>query len=117
MLQMPSRVVHQDVGLWGADAGEFEPRRFLAENRGKRAKDVCFRAFGGGKTLCPGRHFATNEVLAVVAVFVARLEMRVAGGGEWVMPTGEGTNVAAVVMEPDGDVEVEVSGREGVEGV
>lgn len=117
MLQIPSRVIHQDAALWGSDVAEFDPRRFLAENKANRARDVCFRAFGGGKTLCPGRHFATNEVLAVVAVFVARLDMKAAGGGKWEMPTSQNTNVAAVVMEPDVDVDVEITLREGMEGV
>ncbi len=115
MVQMPSRVLHQDPALWGSDAADFDPRRFLAENKENRAKDVCFRAFGGGKTLCPGRHFATNEVLAVVAVFVARLDLKPVG--EWEMPTSNNTNVAAVVMQPDVDVEVEVTVRKGMEGV
>jgi cytochrome P450 len=117
MLQMPSRVIHQDTTLWGSDAAEFNPRRFLPENRQNRPKDVCFRAFGGGKTLCPGRHFATNEVLAVVAVFLARLDMKPIGTGGWKTPACDNTNVAAVVMEPDVDVEVEVSVRKGMEGV
>ncbi|KAK3319677.1 putative cytochrome P450 [Cercophora scortea] len=121
MLQMPSRVIHQDTSLWGADAAEFNPRRFLAEEKANRPRDVCFRAFGGGKTLCPGRHFATNEILATVALFVARLDMwPVSGSGEatgWKIPTSANTNVAAVVMEPDEDIEVEVRMRKGFEGV
>jgi cytochrome P450 len=64
---------------------------------------VCFRVFGGGKTLCPGRHFATNEVLAVVAMFIVRLDMTPVGG-EWKFLTIANTNVAAVVMELDDDI-------------
>ncbi|ROW15034.1 hypothetical protein VPNG_03350 [Cytospora leucostoma] len=116
MLQMPSRIVHQDAGLWGGDVADFSPRRFLPEEKRNRPSDVCFRAFGGGKTLCPGRHFATNEILAVVAVFIARLDLAPVGG-EWRAPTTANTNVAAVVMEPDHDVQVEVKTREGFEGV
>lgn len=115
MLQMPSRVIHQDASLWGSNAGEFYPRRFLPEEKKKRPGDVCFRAFGGGKTLCPGRHFATNETLAVVAVFVSRFDMTPVEG-KWRAPTTANTNVAAVVMEPDEDVPVEIRTREGFEG-
>lgn len=115
MLQMPSRVIHQDASLWGNNVTEFEPRRFLPEEK-DRPRNAYFRAFGGGKTLCPGRHFATNEVLAVVAVFVARLDMKPVGG-EWKHPTTLNTNVAAVIMEPDDDIEVEIKTREGFEGV
>lgn len=116
MLQMPSRIIHQDSGLWGADVAEFNPRRFLPEEKQNRPRDVCFRTFGGGKTLCPGRHFATNEVLAVVAVFIARLDMKPVRG-DWKLPTTANTNVAAVIMEPDDDVQVEITTRQGFEGV
>lgn len=107
ILQMPSRVVHQDVSLWGGSVGEFNPRRFLAEEKGNRPSDHCFRPFGGGKTLCPGPHFATNEVLAVVALFISRFEMKPVDG-RWELPTTVKTN-AAVMMEPDNDVEVEIT--------
>lgn len=116
MLQMPSRIIHQDSSLWGADVADFRPRRFLPEEKQNRPRDVCFRAFGGGKTLCPGRHFATNEVLAVVAVFIARLDMKPVEGG-WKLPTTANTNVAAVIMEPDDDIQVEIKTRQGFEDV
>lgn len=116
MLQMPSRIIHQDVNLWGSNVDDFNPRRFLPEEKKSRPRDVCFRAFGGGKTLCPGRHFATNEVLAAVAVFIARLDMSPVEG-EWKLPTTANTNVAAVVMEPDNDIQVEIKTRQGFEDV
>lgn len=116
MVQIPSRVIHQDSNLWGSNVADFNPRRFLLEEKKNRPGDVCFRAFGGGKTLCPGRHFATNEILAVVAVFIARLDMRPVGG-EWKLPSTLNTNIAAVVMEPDADIEVEIQSRPGFEEV
>ncbi|KAI9154727.1 Cytochrome P450 monooxygenase nodJ [Paramyrothecium foliicola] len=114
LLQMPSRIIHQDAGLWGNDVADFNPYRFLPSEKHNRPRDVCFRAFGGGKTLCPGRHFATNEVLAVVAIFIARLDMKPVSG-EWQLPSTNNTNVAAVVMEPDNDLQVEIQLREGFE--
>ena len=118
MLQMPSRVIHTDASLWGPSVSEFNPRRFLASEKANRPKDTAFRSFGGGKTLCPGRHFATNEVLAVVAVFIARFDMEPVDGEKgWEMPTCANTNVAAVVMEPDTDIGVRIEGREGFESV
>jgi cytochrome P450 len=116
MLQMPSRIIHQDASLWGDDVDEYNPSRFLPEQKKNRSRDVCFRAFGGGKTLCPGRHFATNEILAVVATFVARFDMQPTEG-EWKLPTVMNTNVAAVVMQPDYDINVEIKIRQGFEDV
>ncbi|EON98688.1 putative cytochrome p450 protein [Phaeoacremonium minimum UCRPA7] len=116
MLQMPSRVIHQNADLWGANVTDFNPRRFLPEEKQNRPRDVCFRAFGGGKTLCPGRHFATNEILAVVAVFIARLDLTPVKG-VWKAPTTNNTNIATVIMEPDDDIQVVVKTRPGFEGV
>lgn len=115
MIQMPSRVVHSDSSLWGPDAEDFNPRRFMKDGgKSNRAPSAAFRAFGGGSSLCPGRHFATNEVLAVASMFIMRYDMAPLSG-EWRLPTVEKTNVAAVVMEPDTDVEVVVSRRNGYE--
>ncbi|OTA56766.1 putative cytochrome P450 [Hypoxylon sp. EC38] len=111
MLQMPSRIIHQDAELWGPNVADFNPRRFLAEEKQNRPRGICFWAFGGGKTLCPGRHFATNEILAVVALFIVRLDIKPTYG-EWKLPTTANTNVAAVVMEPDEDIGVEIKTRQ-----
>lgn len=37
--------------------------------------------------------------------------------GEWKLPTTMNTNIAAVVMQPDYDVEVEIKTRQGFEDV
>ncbi|KAL2017349.1 hypothetical protein VTK56DRAFT_2272 [Thermocarpiscus australiensis] len=42
MLQMPSRVIHQDANLWGSDASDFNPRRFMDEEKRNRPPSVCF---------------------------------------------------------------------------
>jgi cytochrome P450 len=120
MIQMPSRVIHKDASMWGSDVDEFNARRFMKDQKhktehGKRPNAAAFRAFGGGTTLCPGRHFATNEILALVSMFVMRFDM-VPTAGTWSMPDTNNTNVAAVVMEPDTDVEVEISQRKGLNG-
>lgn len=119
MVQMPSRVIHTNQSIWGKDVNTFNPRRFMKNNvhqikGGKRPNPTAFRAFGGGTTLCPGRHFATTEILAVVTMFVMRYDM-IPTAGDWSMPTTKKTNVAAVVMEPDYDVNVEVFPRRGFE--
>ena len=122
MVQMPSRIVHKDSSLWGTDVNDFNPRRFMKDpgaqktdsGAKKRPSAAAFRAFGGGTTLCPGRHFATNEVLAVTAMFVPRYDM-VPVAGAWSMPSTESSNMAGFIMEPDMDIEVEVSVRKGFE--
>ncbi|GAM89081.1 hypothetical protein ANO11243_071160 [Dothideomycetidae sp. 11243] len=111
MLQMPTRVIHENDKLWG-DTG-FLPRRFLKESEPK-PRDMWFRAWGGGKTLCPGRHFATTMVVAVVALFAARLDMKPIKG-TWPLPTAAKSGMTAGIMQPDYDVEVEITSRPGYE--
>ncbi|KAK4189459.1 cytochrome P450 [Podospora australis] len=119
MLQMPARVLHTDPNNWGPTVDEFDPRRFLpssSDNKNRPRKDTCYRPFGGGKTLCPGRHFATNEVLAAVSLAVARFDMKPVKG-KWELPSAHNTSAATVIMEPDFDLDVEVATRKGFEDV
>jgi cytochrome P450 len=119
LIQMPSRVIHADGAIWGTDVADFNPRRFLKEEKpktpnGKRPSPIAFRAFGGGATLCPGRHFATNEILTIVTMFVMRFDMKPVTG-DWSLPTTHNTNIVSTMMEPDTDIEVEITLREGFE--
>ncbi|KAL8827930.1 MAG: hypothetical protein Q9170_006812 [Blastenia crenularia] len=117
---MPSQVVHTDPMVWGPSVDEFDANRFRKDTKkpvqagNKKISPHAFRSFGGGTTLCPGRHFATTEILAMVAMMVMRYELHPVGG-EWVVPTTRNTNVVAGMMTPDTDVEVEVVMRRGYE--
>lgn len=49
---------------------------------GPKSKEIqnrmlALRPFGGGTTLCPGRHFATNEILGGIAALMLRLDVEV----------------------------------------
>ncbi|KAK3316322.1 cytochrome P450 [Apodospora peruviana] len=80
---------------------------------------AAFRAFGGGKTLCPGRHFATNEILAFVAMIVLTFDLEPAEsgkqrGGEKIRAPAKEDGVLPVhILEPKEDVMVRVVVRDG----
>lgn len=122
LLQMPSRIIHADQEHWGIDAQIFNPYRFMKEPQNqevnhsarKRPAPAAFRAFGGGTTLCPGRHFATNEILAVTAMLALRYDM-VPVKETWSLPSTNNSNMTLSIMEPDTDVEVDVTVRKGFE--
>lgn len=63
MVMIPARTNNTDPNLFGDNADDFVADRFLRDPAS--LKHV--RAFGGGHTLCPGRHFANNEIVAFVA--------------------------------------------------
>jgi len=56
------------------DPGAFKHDRFLGPGGEALAKGI--RVFGGGTSMCPGRHFARREVKSFVALAFARFEWR-----------------------------------------
>lgn len=110
IIQMPAAVVHADPTFWGPDTNDFDPDRFLFR---EKQHPAAFQAWGGGHSLCPGRHFASTEILAVVAMFVLRYEMEPVGGLWLVESKG---NLVSAITDPRRDVEVFVSTRKGFEG-
>jgi cytochrome P450 len=77
----------------------------------KGVHPAAFRAFGGGKTLCPGRHFATHEILAFVAMIVLTVDLEAEGGGKIVVPEKEDGVMPVHILEPKTDVRVKVRVR------
>ena len=75
-----------------------------------------FRAFGGGATLCPGRHFATCTILATVALILLRAEISPVDAtgseeGKWKEMDQAGGRLASTVPPPDGDLNVQIVPR------
>ncbi|KAK3332098.1 cytochrome P450 [Cercophora scortea] len=127
VVQIAGGVVHADRRVWGENADGFDYKRFLSsaavgdndndngKGNGKSVHPAAFRAFGGGKTLCPGRHFATREVVALVAMFVLMFDLEAVDGGLLVVPEKEDGALPVHILEPKGgDVQVMIRRREGV---
>ncbi|KAI8960458.1 cytochrome P450 [Daldinia sp. FL1419] len=132
VVQIAGGVIHADQRIWGADASDFNPKRFLDKtnsNSDAEATDpgsgtkprtkqsnafhpAAFRAFGGGKTLCPGRHFAMNEILAFVALVVLQFDMKPARGGKIDVPPKNDGVLPVHILEPVRAVEVVISKRQ-----
>ncbi|KAK3679793.1 hypothetical protein LTR78_000169 [Recurvomyces mirabilis] len=146
VVTVAANVLHFRPEIWGQDVAEFRPRRFLSqhgggvkvdgvaggefEGKGKVLHDPAatfrdgngklhpgaFRTFGGGNNICPGRHLAANEILAIIGLFVAGFEVSMVDGSPYVGPPYEKMKVIAGVHKPAHDVEVCVRRREGCEG-
>jgi cytochrome P450 len=72
VIMLPARPYHMDPEIFGDDAADFVPDRFTRDEsldpRKKNPGIKAVRPFGGGQTLCPGRHFAFYEITAFVAL-------------------------------------------------
>ena len=114
IVQMPSAPVHYNTKMWGPDATSFNARRFLKTNEVAASKGA-FKAWGGGATICPGRHFAAAEVTGILAMMVARFDVEPTAG-KWVWPKVDWGRVASSIHPPKGDVSVKIKARPGFEG-
>ncbi|TVY90133.1 7-alpha-hydroxycholest-4-en-3-one 12-alpha-hydroxylase [Lachnellula willkommii] len=108
-VMIPGPVQHTSTSTWGPNVNEFDHRRFLPKN--KRHNPVAFRAFGGGTTLCPGRHFASTEILAFTALLILRFEVAPADG-IWTRLTTDKAALWETTPVPDEDIKVKISPRD-----
>ncbi|KAK3315648.1 cytochrome P450 [Apodospora peruviana] len=125
-VQMPTAYIHTDPTTWGSDAEQFDAERFLEgkvkrlsrEERTKR--NAAFRPFGGGNVMCPGRHFASHEVLGFVGTVFLGWDMEpVVDGNEekggWKVPEMDRSKLPLTSLKPATDVKVRLVRREGWE--
>jgi cytochrome P450 len=119
-VQMPTAFIHADPNTWGADADVFRSERFLnskslpKSEQSKRA--AAYKPFGGGVTLCPGRHFAFHEVISFACSVLLGMEMTPIGG-VWKLPKKDKSKMPLTSLKPVSDLQVEMSRRQGWENV
>ncbi|KAK2596476.1 hypothetical protein N8I77_013364 [Diaporthe amygdali] len=111
MLMISAPVQHTDTAAWGSDANQFDHTRFVHKSGQKKPNRVAFRAFGGGHVLCPGRHFASTEIMALAALLVLQFDV-VPIVGEWIEPTWKNSPIQAGFPIPDEDIDVEIRPRD-----
>ncbi|KAF7125611.1 hypothetical protein CNMCM5793_001850 [Aspergillus hiratsukae] len=97
LVQIPATAIHSDPNIWGPDAEIFDPERFhVAPNKVHPSAN---RTFGGGNTLCPGRHLASDEVLEVTAMFLSTFNVGFEAEPSW--PRRDETNMLSVIKPRD----------------
>ncbi|KAK8130862.1 cytochrome p450 protein [Apiospora sp. TS-2023a] len=119
VIQIAGSVMHANSLLWGDNVAGFHPERFLQTDAGSNssekstAKQNGFRAFGGGKTLCPGRHFAMNEIQAFVILVVLQFDLRPVSGDRLKVPKKNDKILPVHILEPEEPVRARLQLRSG----
>ena len=57
--------LHENRDVFGHNVHKFDPNRFL--ERPELSRSSSFKPFGGGRTYCPGRVFAMQEIFSFIA--------------------------------------------------
>lgn len=72
-----AKVAHEMSDVWGTDALDFNPERFLGEvgKDTEKKRRAAYMPFGGGAHLCPGRNFAFAEILGLISALVLGYEI------------------------------------------
>jgi cytochrome P450 len=128
IIQIASGVIHMDQEIWGPDAGDFNPRRFIpaSESAAEKAStaplprnvpSAAYRAFGGGSVICPGRHFAQSEIVGFVAMVVMSFDFKNPSGGMIELPKRNNEVIPLAVMKPSAECKVIITRRKGMENV
>ncbi len=107
----PVRPHHWDADIWGPDVEEFVPDRFIRESTNGLIKGDAklTRPFGGGASLCPGRFFASNEIISFVGAILLKYDIRLEVGETIPRPN---LNVPSLAFSaPMNDVEAVITKR------
>jgi cytochrome P450 len=122
VVQISGGIIHKDESTWGADALEFNPRRFMEDKVGAKTEEngtekpgqihpAAFRSFGGGTTLCPGRHFATSEILGLAALLLLTFDIQLPNAGKTAIPAKKDNVLPIHILEPERPVKVRIAPR------
>ena len=108
-LIMPNRPMHFNEASRGPWAKEFRSDRFSSQSR---APPGTFRGFGGGSSLCPGRHFAMTGILTTLVMALLRYDIEPVADS-WSNVRADESNMSQVVTPPLDKVMVRFTPRTG----
>ncbi|KAL4874714.1 cytochrome P450 [Aspergillus karnatakaensis] len=86
-LQIPAKPTHYNSDIWGSEASEFDPYRFVPSKSGEKKTKILpsnFQPWGMAPHMCPGRQFASTEILIIAALLACRADLTPVGGKGWI---------------------------------
>ena len=130
VVQLAGSAIHHDPEVWGPDCDTFNPDRFryslsgsktnpdgtVPEDKAHFVHPAAFRSFGGGTSLCPGRHFAHGEIVGLAGVLLMAFDMIPVGGTAWCPPANV-KRLPISAMKPLKELKVELARRKEFEGI
>ncbi|KAH8668993.1 cytochrome P450 [Xylariales sp. PMI_506] len=106
----PLKPLHSDPAIWGDDANEFHPERFLLDGKFDHDARKKLRVFGLFGTICPGRFLAEDMAMSFTIRLLSSFNITTSDR-EWVLPL-ERKEVVVGLPSPDREVLLRMSKRE-----
>jgi cytochrome P450 len=76
-------IIHRDKGIFGEDAEDFRPERYLEAGEPQRhAMEAASLSWGGASRSCPGRNLAMLALGKTCAALFMEFEVEILEGGE-----------------------------------
>ncbi|XP_027359503.1 cytokinin hydroxylase-like [Abrus precatorius] len=72
--------MHHDTTLWGEDANEFKPERFMNDVNGGCDHKMGYLPFGFGGRMCVGRNLSFMEYKIVLTLLLSRFSFKLSPG-------------------------------------
>lgn len=129
VVQIAGGVLHEDSRIWGKDAEQWNPERFLVAPETTTTSlreaaplptgvpSAAFRAYGGGTVICPGRHFAQSELMTLAAVLCVGFDVTNPDGSLLTLPAKDEERIPLSNVKPVYDPVVKITRRKGWEQV
>lgn len=103
----PDETLLHFVGVTHTDANLFpQPDKFIFDRFVQQNPDgtLGFMPFGGGKSMCPGRFYAKNEMKICLAMLLRYMEYQFGDDGQ--IPTQKSERIGFGVAPPSHDIEI-----------
>ena len=95
---VPVCQLHDNEDTFGSDALAFCPERFLKQQ--DLTSSPGYKPYGGGKTYCPGRFFAMQELFGFVALLIHRFDVQLATSSVQSFPIADEWSLTLGVSRP-----------------
>lgn len=115
VLVIPAALINRSESVWGPNANEFNPQRFI-DGAPKKNKASAFMSFGISPNMCAGRHLATGEIMALMAMLILQFDI-CPPEGTWKKPPTNAKAMAASLSPPADPYLVTIQEREQFKGV
>ncbi|TAQ84949.1 hypothetical protein B7494_g6729 [Chlorociboria aeruginascens] len=113
-IMIPYRLFHFDEAVYGDDIYSFKPERFANASAEKLTRGDSWRPFGGGKTMCSGRHVAKRATLMFAAIVLHKFDIEIVGDKKMPIPDLGRPVLGIMAVKDDDDYTVRVSERKAI---